>query len=126
MRDGLFAFKETHIRTYTDATLGSTNGLSDRVVISLFGDADGRLWVGTDGGGLNEFNLSTGVFTHHLNTYNDKIVSITNLSPTDLLVSRYGHGLAVYHTQRRTYSPFPIVDARVNDEECRSGFVPTA
>ena len=126
VRDGLFAFKETHIRTYTDATLGSTNGLSDRVVISLFGDADGRLWVGTDGGGLNELNPSTGVFTHHLNTYNDKIVSITNLSPTDLLVSRYGHGLAVYHTQRRTYSPFPIVDAHVNDEECRSGFVPTA
>ena len=126
VRDGLFEFKETYIRTYTDCALGKGNGLSDRVVNCIFRGADGKLWIGTDGGGINELNPVTGVFTHHLNTYNDKIVSITDLSAVDLLVSRYGHGLSVYHTQSRTYSPFPIVNASVNIEECRSGFVPTA
>ena len=126
VRDGLFEFKYTYIRTYTDSTLGNGNGLSDRVVNCMFGSADGKLWIGTDGGGLNELNPATGIFTHHLNTYNDKIVSITDLSAVDLLVSRYGHGLSVYHTQSCTYSPFPIVNARVNIEECRSGFMPTA
>ena len=126
VHDGLFEFKETYIRTYTDSNLGNGNGLSDRVVNCIFWGVDGRLWIGTDGGGINELNPDTGIFTHHLNTYNDKIVSITDLSAVDLLVSRYGHGLSVYHTQSRTYSPFPIVNDSVNIEECRSGFVPTA
>ena len=80
VRDGLFEFKETYIRTYTDCALGKGNGLSDRVVNCIFRGADGKLWIGTDGGGINELNPVTGVFTHHLNTYNDKIVSITDLS----------------------------------------------
>lgn len=126
VRDGLFQFKKTYIQTYTDGTLGSNNGLSERVVISLFKSVDGGLWVGTDGGGLNYFNPTTDVFTHHLNTYNDKIVSVTDLSPSALLVSRYGKGLSVYHTKSRTYSPFVIVNGQVDAEECHSGFVPTA
>lgn len=127
VRDGLFQLKKTYIHTFVDAALGSVDGLSDRVVISLLKCADGGLWVGTDGGGLNYYNPATGIFTHHLDTFNDKIVSVTDFSSSStLLVSIYGKGLVLYDTKKRAYRPFMIVNQRVNAEECHSGFVPTA
>lgn len=125
VRDGVFLFKETYIRTYKDITLGSNKGLSERVVISLFEDKKGNLWIGTDGGGINMFNPDTETFTHHLKTYGgDKVVSITDLSDTDLLVSLYGKGVFTYNTKTQTYKPFIIIDKEKNEEECFSGFVP--
>ena len=126
VRDGLFLLKEAYIRTYGDVTLGSSNGLSERVVISLFEDAVGKLWIGTDGGGLNRFDPKTETFTHYLDTYNDKIVSITDFVGTSLLVSRYGKGLSVYHPESRLYTPFTIINEHVDAEECHSGFMPVA
>ena len=65
VRDGVFLFKETYIKTYTDSALGSNNGLSERAVISLYEAPNGILWIGTDGGGINAFNPQTEHFTHH-------------------------------------------------------------
>lgn len=126
VRDGLFQLKETYIKTYTDGALGSSNGLSERVVISIFEDKTGNIWVGTDGGGLNRFSPDDNIFTHHLNTYNDKIVSITDFTNDCLLLSRYGKGLTLYDVNSRRYSPFIIIDKQINIEECLSGFVPSA
>jgi len=124
VRDGVLLFKETYIRTYKDITLGSNKGLSEKVVISLFEDRRGNLWIGTDGGGINEFNPNTEVFTHHLKTYGDKIVSITDFSETELLVSLYGKGVFTYNIKTQNYKPFIIIDEKTNKDECFSGFVP--
>lgn len=124
VRDGVFLFKKVHIRTFKDITLGSNKGLSEKVIISLFEDKKGSLWIGTDGGGINMFNPQTKTFTHHLNTYGDKISSITGFSETELLVSVYGKGLFIYNTNTQRYNPFIIQDYETNKEECRSGFSP--
>ncbi|KAA6331840.1 hypothetical protein EZS27_019594, partial [termite gut metagenome] len=124
VRDGVFLFKETYIRTYKDITLGSNKGLSEKVVISLFEDKKSHLWIGTDGGGINMFNPDTETFTHHLNTYGDKVVSITDACDTELLVSLSGKGVFIYNINTQAYKPFIIVDEETNRDECFSGFVP--
>lgn len=124
VRDGVFLFKETYIKTYTDSALGSNNGLSERAVISLYEAPNGILWIGTDGGGINAFNPQTEHFTHHLNTYTDKVSSITYFSPNELLISLYSKGLFVYHTITRKYTPFLLRDETTNQQECHTGFTP--
>jgi signal transduction histidine kinase/CheY-like chemotaxis protein/ligand-binding sensor domain-containing protein/AraC-like DNA-binding protein len=124
VRDGIFLFKETYIKTYKDVTLGSNKGLSEKVVISLFEDKKRNLWIGTDGGGINKFDPKTEVFTHYLNTYGDKVTSITDLSDTELLVSLYGKGLFIYDIKAKKYIPFVVIDNETNIDECFSGFAP--
>ncbi|MDO4879687.1 MAG: response regulator [Capnocytophaga sp.] len=124
VRDGVFLFQETYIKTYIDSALGKNNGLSERAVISIFEAENGKVWIGTDGGGINEFDPKTDHFTHHLATYNDKITSITNFSPQQLLVSIYGKGLFLYHINNQTYTPFLLIDENINQEECHTGFTP--
>ena len=126
VRDGVFLFKETYIKTYSDSTLGSSGGLSERAVISIFEAADGTVWIGTDGGGINTFNPRTEQFTHHLKTYNDKVTSITDFNGTSLLVSLYGKGLFIYNPDSDAYTPFTIINPTVDYEECHSGFTPFA
>ncbi|MFC2467611.1 MAG: two-component regulator propeller domain-containing protein, partial [Capnocytophaga endodontalis] len=124
VRDGVFLFKETYIKTYTDSALGSNNGLSERAVISLYEAPNGILWIGTDGGGINAFNPQTEHFTHHLYTYTDKVSSITYFSPNELLVSLYSKGLFIYNTNARKYTPFLLRDETTNQQECHTGFTP--
>ena len=124
VRDGVFLFKETYIKTYTDSALGSSNGLSERAVISLFEAPNGIIWIGTDGGGINAFNPRTEQFVHHTNTYNDKVSSITYFSPNELLVSLYGKGLFIYNILSRSYTPFLLIDEATDQQECHAGFTP--
>ncbi len=98
--------------------------MSNKVVISLFEGRKGDLWIGTDGGGLNRFEPRTEHFTHYPQTFGDKIVSITDFSNTELLVSLYGEGVFRFDTHTLRYTPFTIVDWKTNREECFAGFVP--
>ncbi len=108
----------------TDSALGSSNGLSERAVISLFEAPNGIIWIGTDGGGINAFNPKTEQFVHHTNTYNDKVSSITYFSPNELLVSLYGKGLFIYNILSRSYTPFLLIDEATDQQECHAGFTP--
>ena len=54
IRKGLINIREVSMKTYTDVFPGSTQGLSDPTVLSLYQDEpNGRIWIGTDGGGVN-------------------------------------------------------------------------
>jgi PAS domain S-box-containing protein len=53
---GLMHFVNGRFHTYT-----TSDGISNNIVRTIWGDLDGTLWVGTDGGGLNRFK--NGVFT---------------------------------------------------------------
>lgn len=41
---------------YRDAPPGVSYGLSFQSVTSMYEDTDGKIWMGTDGGGLNLFD----------------------------------------------------------------------
>lgn len=43
----------------------SPNGITSNKVISILDDGNGNLWLGTDGGGLNVFNIASEKFTDY-------------------------------------------------------------
>ena len=85
--EGYSVLKKTYIKTYKEAILNNTNGLSEQSVISLYEEKDGKVWIGTDGGGINLYDPSTDKFIHFPSTYGDKVVSIAEVSETELMVS---------------------------------------
>lgn len=124
VRGGVFAIKMVSIRTYKDAALNTTYGLSEKAVISLHEDKNGILWIGTDGGGINRYNPYTGEFKHYPSTYRDKVISIVDLSDSELLVSLFEKGTFIFHKETEKYTPFTIVNNQINIRENFSGFMP--
>ena len=117
VRKGAFCIKETYIKTYTETSIGNSNGLTESAIISLYEEENGLLWIGTDGGGINLFNPITQQFTHFPSTYGDKVASIANLNNNELLVSLYAKGMFVFNKQTGKYRPFTIYDSKANFEE---------
>lgn len=60
------------ITTYTKAAQNPASGLSDKCPLCLWEDKDGRIWIGTDGGGINCFDPQTERFTHYPQTLGEK------------------------------------------------------
>ena len=126
VRGGIFSIKETYIKTYKEAILNNTNGLSEQSVISLYEEKDGKVWIGTDGGGINLYDPSTDKFIHFPSTYGDKVVSIAEVSETELMVSLYTKGIFLCNKKTHKYRPFTIVDEETNKKECFYGYLPLA
>ena len=126
VRGGIFSIKETYIKTYKEAMLNNTNGLSEQSVISLYEEKDGKVWIGTDGGGINLYDPSTDKFIHFPSTYGDKVVSIAEVSETELMVSLYTKGIFLFNKKTHKYRPFTIVDEETNKKECFYGYLPLA
>lgn len=126
VRGGIFSIKETYIKTYKEAILNNTNGLSEQSVISLYEEKDGKVWIGTDGGGINLYDPSTDKFIYFPSTYGDKVVSIAEVSETELMVSLYTKGIFLFNKKTHKYRPFTIVDEETNKKECFYGYLPLA
>lgn len=126
VRGGIFSIKETYIKTYKEAILNNTNGLSEQSVISLYEEKDGKVWIGTDGGGINLYDPSTDKFIHFPSTYGDKVVSVAEVSETELMVSLYTKGIFLFNKKTHKYRPFTIVDEETNKKECFYGYLPLA
>lgn len=126
VRGGIFSIKETYIKTYKEAILNNTNGLSEQSVISLYEEKDGKVWIGTDGGGINLYDPSTDKFIHFPSTYGDKVVSIAEVSETELMMSLYTKGIFLFNKKTHKYRPFTIVDEETNKKECFYGYLPLA
>ena len=112
VRGGIFSIKETYIKTYKEAILNNTNGLSEQSVISLYG--------------INLYDPSTDKFIHFPSTYGDKVVSIAEVSETELMVSLYTKGIFLFNKKTHKYRPFTIVDEETNKKECFYGYLPLA
>lgn len=122
IRSGLISIRKASIKTYTDAILDSDRGLSDNTVLSLYQRPnDQHIWIGTDGGGINSFDPSTGKFKHYPSTWRDKVASITGYSSTELMVSLFAKGVFIFNTTTGHSSPLTIVNKEINDQLCFSG-----
>mgnify|MGYP002238950786 FL=1 len=93
VREGVLGAEKGFITTYTKAAQNPASGLSDKCPLCLWEDKDGRIWIGTDGGGINCFDPQTEHFTHYPQTLGEKIVSICPLSETELLASSFSKGI---------------------------------
>lgn len=122
IRSGLISIRKASIKTYTDAALNSDRGLSDNTVLSLYQRPnDQRIWIGTDGGGINSFDPVTGKFKHYPSTWRDKVASITGYSSTELMVSLFAKGVFIFNTTTGHSQPLTIVNKKINDQLCFSG-----
>ena len=106
----------------SECPFGNLYGLSNQTINSFFQDSDGMVWVGTDGGGINRFDPLTGTFKHYPSTMHEKVVSIVEYTPDELLFSSFNEGLFIFHKQTGRVRPFVLVDKETNDRECIDGF----
>ena len=60
VREGVLGAEKGFITTYTKAAQNPASGLSDKCPLCLWEDKDGRIWIGTDGGGINILEPETG------------------------------------------------------------------
>ena len=123
VRGGIINIKDSYINTYQDVILNHTGGLTEKAITSLYEETDGRLWIGTDGGGINLYHPQTDKFTHYPKTYGDKVISMTNLSDEELLISIYTKGLFSFNKRTGQYKRFIIVNEDINRRVCFNGYV---
>lgn len=103
VRNGVFGVEKGFLTTYTCQPFNPTGGLSHPSPLCLWEDADGMLWIGTDGGGINRFDPATETFLNYPQTAGEKIVSICPYSSTELLISSYNKGLFLLNRTTGTY-----------------------
>ena len=114
IRNGLINIREVSMKTYTEVLTGSNRGLSNNTVLSLYQESNDRIWVGTDGGGINLFNPITEKFTHYSSTWEDKIASICPFTSGNLLVSIFSKGIFVFNPTTGKKTPFMIIDSETS------------
>lgn len=122
IRSGLISIREVSIKSYTDAYPGSHRGLSDNTVLSIYQEEESdRIWIGTDGGGLNSLEPSSGRIQHYPIIWGDKIASITGFSSGKLLLFLFSKGLFIYDKKTGTGQPLIIINDEVNKRLCSTG-----
>lgn len=113
VREGVLCIEKSFITTYTRRLENMQAGLSDKCPLCLWEDADGMLWIGTDGGGINRLDPRTERFTHYPSTAGEKIVSICAYPGGKLLLSAYAKGLFLFDKQTGACRPFALPDSVV-------------
>jgi signal transduction histidine kinase/ligand-binding sensor domain-containing protein/DNA-binding response OmpR family regulator len=116
--------QESVFRTYT-STDRKGNCLSGNIVTAFSEDNIGKIWIGTDGDGLNCFDRSSGNFTHFFkNQYNsnslssDVILSLFIDSDNLLWIGTYQGGLCKFNPSANRFVRYTSYE---NSENSLSG-----
>lgn len=122
IRGGLIGIKSVYARSYQNVPWGNIYGPSNQSINGIFQDHDGMVWVGTDGGGINRFNQKTGTFKHYTTTKHEKIVSIAEYSPNELLFFSFNKGFFIFNKYTEKIRPFVLINKEINDNACKNGY----
>lgn len=87
-QDGLNKFDGYNITVFKNNQLDS-NSLSNNFINALYETRNGELIVGTNGGGFDSYNLSTGKFTHHIGVTGN-LNSLSNNNVKSILEDKQG------------------------------------
>jgi ligand-binding sensor domain-containing protein/serine phosphatase RsbU (regulator of sigma subunit) len=88
-QDGLNKYDGYTITVFKHSPVDS-NSLSNNFIYSLAEDKNGMLWIGSNGGGMDAFDLRTGKF-RHFDTKLDQPSSISNNNVRSILIDRDGN-----------------------------------
>lgn len=109
IRNGLLGVRRIFVDSYAGAPLRSGWGLSEATVLSFFEDEkDGRVWIGTDGQGINSFDVGRQQFMHYPATFGTKVTSISSFSENELILSLYKDGLVIFNKSNGQIRPLPF------------------
>lgn len=117
IRHGIIFQGKRKIRNFKDDDFGSRveNGPNRSVVACMSEDADGKIWIGCDGGGLFHYDPVTG-HIRSIDTFKrEKVVALVAIDERQLLVSLYSKGIYKYDIQTGNKAKILIED-RNNDE----------
>lgn len=89
-------------------------GANRNVVSCLCEGENGRIWVGTDGSGLYEFDAGTHVLKAAMGMEHEKITAIENLNGEELLLTIYNKGIYRYDIRSGRSSYVTIADPETN------------
>lgn len=116
VRDGVINIQKGRIKTYSEVNLGSSFGLSNPTVLNIYQDKNGDdLWIGTDGEGINKFNIRSAEFTHYPKTYRSKVASIAYYSENELLLEFYLRGFFVFNKKTGEIRELKIDNEHINN-----------
>lgn len=108
--------KETR---YFEHKSNDTNSLSFNAVNNVLVDKKGRIWVGTNSGGLNLYDKAKNVFYHY--KHSEITGSLSNDQVATLHEDRHGRiwigtvrGLNLYDEQKNTFKTYPLGEASKN------------
>lgn len=125
VRNGIFYIHKKYITTFSDSAPGSRTGLSDKCVVSFCKDYDGMLWIGTDGQGINQFDIAKGEFKHFLSTFGMPVPSICQYdNKNTLLASVFNKGLFLFNTSDGSMRPFTAKGLANNEKMFDNGEFP--
>jgi signal transduction histidine kinase/CheY-like chemotaxis protein/ligand-binding sensor domain-containing protein len=111
-QDGLNKFDGYEFRVYRNNP-NRRNSLSDSYILRVFEDREGRIWLGTEDGGLNLFDRTTDSFRHYKHKPGDpkslshnKVMAIAQDKDGKIWVGTYGGGLNLFDPATGTFSHF--------------------
>ena len=108
IRGGAIGVRNVYIKSYGNAALNSSAGLSGLTVLSFYEDESGIVWIGTDGEGINSFNPLNQKFTHFASSFGKKVSSITSFSQQELLLSLYNEGIRIFDKKSGNLRELPL------------------
>ncbi len=108
-QDGLNKYDGYNFKVYKYDEL-NPDSISDNFIASIYEDKSETLWVGTDGGGLNQFNRQTEQFIHYKHNpdephslSNNRVLSIYEDQSGTLWVGTDGGGLNQFNRQTQQF-----------------------
>ena len=113
---GLIGIKHVHASSFSNVPFNNPYGLSGPAVNSFFQDSDGIIWIGIDGGGVNRYDSETRTFKHYLMTKNDKVTSIAEFSPRELLLFSYNKGFYLFDKINGNMRPFEQISRKIIED----------
>ena len=121
-RGGLIYIKKVKMVHYGETVLGHNKALSHKSILTLsYNNKERILWIGTDGGGINSFNLSDETFKHYETTWGDQVSSICDISDNKILVSVFSKGIYFLEKSSGKKTPLIIGDEKLKNSLFNSG-----
>lgn len=110
--NGLIRFDGYKIKVYRN-DFKNNRSLSSNAIIALAKDHHGNIWIATQGGGLNKFNIDDETFTHFQNKPRDStsisdnsLVSVFVDSKDRVWVGTYSNGINMLDQTTNTFRRF--------------------
>lgn len=113
VKGGLLTLQESFTDNYTPNPYNTTLGPSYPSVNACLEQSDGKIWLGTDGDGLNLFDPKSKQFTQIKSTEGKKIITIVNFGEEQLLIYSYSEGLFLFDKLSHKLTPIECYNSEI-------------